>query len=152
MARTQQESGHDYYASVSLHNAAIAQSVAGDHGMAIDLGHQALDAFDSLSYGASEKYSTHAVLATAWAELGDWERAEEHIRAGQAAGGEHADVPAAFAYLCVRVGERERAAHFVADADALERQGLSDLEAVHATTIARAFLELSVDRRSLSRC
>jgi DNA-binding SARP family transcriptional activator len=150
MAKSQAAAGHTYFAAISLHNAAIAESVAGNPADAVRLCEQALDAFDRLSYPASERYSTHAVLAACWLELGELGRAEEHIHLGLESGGEHADVPAGFAYLCARIGERERAERMLTSADALERRGLSDLEAAGSAALARAFLQLAIDpKRSL---
>ncbi|MGI8928123.1 MAG: hypothetical protein ACR2H0_01475 [Candidatus Limnocylindrales bacterium] len=143
MAKSQLVSGHAYYAAISLHNAAIAESVAGNPADAIRLCENALETFDRLSYPASERYSTYAVLATCWSEIGDSARAEEHIRLGLLTGGEHADVPASFAYLCARIGERERAERMLTSVDALERRGLSDIEAAGVAAVSRAFLHLA---------
>lgn len=147
MARTQLDSGHGYYAAISLHNAAIVELVVGHPGEAIQIGERALQAFDNLSFPASERFSTHAVLATCWLEMGHSDRAEEHIELGLSTGGEHADVHAQYAYLCALTGDRERAERMLLSADALLRQGLSDLQAVATTALARAFLSLASDPR-----
>ena len=62
MAQSQQLAGHGYYSAISLHNAAIAQLIAGDSSRAIRLAERALEAYDYLSYPASERYSTYVCL------------------------------------------------------------------------------------------
>ena len=145
MARSQQGAGHAYYAAVSLHNAAIAESVSGDQREAIRIGEQALEAFDRLAYPASERFSTHGVLATCWADLGDMLRSDEHVHLGLDSGGEHADAPAGLAFLYARLGDVDRARRMLARAAAVERQGLSDLEASDVMALARASLFVTVD-------
>ena len=148
MAQSQQTAGHGHYSAISLHNAAIAQHIAGDSTRAIRLAERALDAFDLLSYPASERYSTHAVLATCWADVGDRGRAEEHVELGLASGSEHADVPAAYAFLFAHIGERDRAESMLAAVEDLDRRGLSDLEFVSVAANARALLKIADDPAS----
>ena len=143
MFQSQLQAGHTYYAAISLHNAAIVELVVGHPAEAVRIGERALHAFDQLSFPASERYSTHAVLAACWLEQGDTERAEEQFRLGLSTGAEHADVHAEYAYLCALTGDRERAEQMLVSADALLRQGLSDLQAVATTALARAFLSLA---------
>jgi DNA-binding SARP family transcriptional activator len=143
MSHSQALAGHTYYAAISLHNAAIAAFAAGDAPGAVRLCHLALSAFETLAVSASESYSTHAVLAACWFELGEAKRAEEHIELGLSSGKEHGDVHAEFAYLYALVGQRERAAHMLAGADSLRRDGLSDLQGITTATVARAFLSMA---------
>ena len=76
--RQQRSAGHGYYATISLHNAAIATLNSGAFTDALALGYEALAEYDRLSFPAAERYSTHAVLATALFEVAEHE-AETHI-------------------------------------------------------------------------
>jgi DNA-binding SARP family transcriptional activator len=136
--------GHRYYAAISLHNAAIAAAAAGEHKDAIRLCNRALDAYERLDVPASEQYSTHAVLAASWFELGESQRAEEHVAVGLGSGNERGDVPAEFALLYALIGDTARAETLLNSADELHEHGLSDLQGTTTATIARAFL--AVDR------
>ncbi len=150
MSRSQLAGGHSYYAAISLHNAAIAELVAGHASEAIRLGERALDQYDQLSFPASERYSTHALLATSWMELGETGRAEQQIELGLASGSEHGDVHAEFAYLFALIGRRQRAEEMLVRADIQRGRGLSDIQADATSAIARAFLHLtSAPKRSI---
>lgn len=143
MSRSQLAGGHGYYAAISLHNAAIAELVAGHAAEAIRLGQRALDQYDQLSFPVSERYSTHAVLATSWMEIGDERRAEEQVELGLSSGSEHADVHAEFAYLFALIGRRQRAEEMLVLGDIQRGRGLSDIQAEATSAIARAFLHLT---------
>jgi len=148
MAQSQSQSGHTYYAAISLHNAAIAAIAAGRFKDAVRLANDALAAFDHLSFAASERYSTYAVLTNCWFELGDRERADECMGMALASGAEHGDVPAEFAYLLAVTGERDRSERMLATAVDLERNGLSDLQAMATATMTRVVLDIGADPRT----
>jgi DNA-binding SARP family transcriptional activator len=143
MAKAQLRGGHSFYAAISLHNAAIAESVAGHPSEAIRIGEAALEQYDRLSFPASERYSTHALMAACWLELGDIARADEHVQLGLSSGGEHGDVHAEFAYLFALIGRRQQAGEMLMRAELQRRRGLSDLQADGTSVIATAFLNLA---------
>jgi DNA-binding SARP family transcriptional activator len=145
MSQSQHEAGYHYYAAISLHNASIASAAAGQQRDAIRLCNGALDLYERLSGPASERFSTHAVLASRWFELGDERIAEQHVAMGLASGDEHGDVPAEFAYLYAVVGKTSRAVQLLGSADRLKEHGLSDLQGTTTATMARAILLLGSD-------
>ena len=151
MSRSQHAAGHSFYAAISLHNAAIAELVAGHPGEAIRHGSDALEQFERLSFPAPERFSTHAVLASCWLELGDVARAGEHIEGGLALGDEHGDVDAEVAYLFAVIGKRQQAEEMLLRADLLRQRGLSDLQADNTAAIATAFLLLTSEPHELLR-
>lgn len=143
MSVTQAAAGYSYFAAISLHNAAVASQSAGDPKWAIQLGDRALAAFEEFSDLPAETYSTHALLARCWLELGDPVRAEQHFADGLSSGREHGDVPAEFALLCAVTGQRERAVRMLEGARALMRSGLSDIQGNTTSLRAEAFLALA---------
>jgi DNA-binding SARP family transcriptional activator len=145
MAKTQRDAGHTYFAAISLHNAAIAALAAGNVRDAVRLAEEALGAFDALTFPASERYSAYVLLATCAFEGGDSRRGEEYLELALGSGHEHADVHADAALLFAAVGNRERADSLLFSADALEKNGLSDLHATTTATLARALLSLPAD-------
>ncbi len=70
MAARQRASGHDYYAAISLHNAAVISQNAGHIVDAQGLALEAVAAYEALAFKASEKYSIQTLLATTSFELG----------------------------------------------------------------------------------
>lgn len=142
MSVTQAAAGYSYFAAISLHNAAVASQSAGDPKWAIQLGERALADFEEFSDLPAETYSTHALLARCWLEIGDPIRAEQHIVDGLSSGREHGDVPAEFALLCAVTGQRERAVRMLEGARALMRSGLSDIQGSTTSLRAEAFLAL----------
>jgi DNA-binding SARP family transcriptional activator len=142
MADRQARAGHSYYAAISLHNAAIAELNAGRFREAIRLGRDALTAFDRLAFDAVERYSTYPILAAAALELEGPGGAEDQIRAALASGSEEGDVHAACAYSLAVIGERERSMRLLLSAEALERQGRSDLQGAAISLFVRSFLQL----------
>ena len=143
MSRRQAEAGHTYYAAISLHNAAVAAQAAGEPTDAIRLGHAALAAYENLSASPSEMYSTHAVLAGCFLELGNRPRAEHHINVGTSTGKEHGDVLAELAFLCAVTGQRERAMRMLEGARVLQRHGLSDIQGITIGLRVEAFLSIA---------
>ena len=142
MARTQRDAGHTYYAAISLHNAAIAFVAAGRAKDGVRLAEQALAAFDQLTFAAPERYSTYAVLANCWLELGDKQRSSEYMMLGLATGAERADVHSEFALLLAITGEPERAQQLLISSDNLGRSGLSDMQGITTAMLAQAVLLL----------
>ena len=128
MARQQRSAGHGYYATISLHNAAIATLNSGAFTDALALGYEALAEYDRLSFPAAERYSTHAVLATALFEVGREHEAETHIELGATQADAHGDVHAECAYISVVTGRNARALHLLERAEALDRVGRLDME------------------------
>lgn len=134
-----------------MHNAAIAELVAGHPAETVVLGERALDLFEHLPFPPSERYSTHALMATAWIELGNEARAREHMALGTSSGGEHADVHAEFAYLFALIGSRGESEDMLIRAEGQRRRGLTDLQADSMSVLARALLDLNADpERSLA--
>lgn len=142
MAKTELETGHTYYAAISLHNSALTMMAAARFSDAIRLGSEALTVFDRLPHVDTERYSTHAVLAICAYEQGDTQRAEEHIRVALSSGLERGDVHAECAFALSVVGERQRALQLLLSADELERQGRSDLTAQLITAFTRALVRI----------
>ncbi|MEP7378285.1 MAG: BTAD domain-containing putative transcriptional regulator [Chloroflexota bacterium] len=143
MAVKQAGAGYSYFAAISLHNAAVAAQSSGDPKEAIRLGQRALTAFEQLADLPTETYSTHAVLAGCWLEMGDRSRAEQHFVDGLSSGREHGDVPAEFALLWAITGQRDRAIRMVDNARTLMTHGLSDIQGVTQSLRAEAFLALA---------
>ncbi len=143
MSATQAAAGYSYFAAISLHNAAVASQSAGDPRLAIQLAERALAAFDEFPELPAETYSTHAVLAGCWLELGDRVRAEQHFVDGLSSGREHGDVPAEFALLYAVTGQRDRAVRMLEGARALMQNGLSDIQGNTTSLRAEAFLAIA---------
>lgn len=143
MSITQAAAGYSYFAAISLHNAAVAAQSAGDPQGAIQLGERALTAFQRLADVPADTYSTHAILARCWLEIGDRARAEQHFIDGLSSGREHGDVPAEFALLCAVTGDLDRAARMLEGARALMSSGLSDIQGSTTSLRAEAFLALA---------
>jgi DNA-binding SARP family transcriptional activator/tetratricopeptide (TPR) repeat protein len=145
MSRDQAKAGHDYYAAVSLHNAAIAETASGKFTEAIRLSEAALAVYDRLRFPAAEQYSTHALLAGCWLELGVQQRAEEHIDLSLKTRAEHADVHVDLAYLSALIGRRDRAEQLLVSAADLVRQGFSDIHARSLAILVRVLMRLGDD-------
>ena len=145
MSRRQAGAGHPYYAAVSLHNAAIAESAAGRPARAIALASNALQAFEHMQSPPSERYSTHAVLAACHFELGARHHAEQEVSLSISSGEEHGDVHAEVAFLSAAIGDRVRAGRMLEIADIRNSQGLTDLQAITTATFARALLAAPTD-------
>ena len=128
MSKSQRAAGHTYYAAISLHNGAIAAFAAGRASDAVRLCNGALETFELFAVPPSERYSTHAVLATCWFEIGRPEPGGGAFSLALSSGQEHGDVHAEFAYMYSLVGSRERAEQHLVSADSLFREGLSDLQ------------------------
>jgi DNA-binding SARP family transcriptional activator len=141
MSQDQLDHGYGYFAGVSMHNAAIAEFVAGRATESVVAGERALDLFEQLPFPPSERFSTHAVLATAWIELGREDRAREHIALGDADEGAHADVHAEFAYLFCLIGSRAEAEDMLLRAETQRRRGLTDIQADSMSILTRALLD-----------
>jgi DNA-binding SARP family transcriptional activator len=142
MADRQRASGHDFYAAVSLHNAAIATMNSGAFMDAVALAQEAIDTFDRLAYPPAERFSTHSILATALFELGRFELGLEHLNVGVSSDEADADVCAQAAYLLAVSGRRTRAFQLLDRADMLAKAGRIDLEGRNQTTLARCILML----------
>jgi DNA-binding SARP family transcriptional activator len=145
MAERQARAGHSYYAAISLHNAAIAEMNAGRFQEAMRVASLALDAFDSLGQANAESYGTHALMAACALELGLTEQADEEMRIALATGRERGDVHADCAYALAATGESERARRLLITADAMERQGRSDLAGAVVSGLTRAVLLMESD-------
>ncbi|CAN5751469.1 BTAD domain-containing putative transcriptional regulator [soil metagenome] len=144
MAERQTASGHTYHAAISLHNAAIAELNAARYTDAIRVATLALEAFDGLVFSARERHSTHPILAACALEVGRLDEAEDEIRVALASGFEDADVHASCAHSLAVIGERERSTRLLLSAEALERQGRSDLQAATIALLTKGFLQLAV--------
>jgi DNA-binding SARP family transcriptional activator len=142
MALGQIANGHNYYAAISLNNAAVASLNAGACLEAIEIGQDALSVYDELAFSASERYSTHAVLATALFELERIDAGMEHIAIATASGDEDGDVHAELAYLMALSGDRTRSTQLLDRAEALERIGRCDIVGRHLSALARGVLML----------
>jgi DNA-binding SARP family transcriptional activator/thioredoxin-like negative regulator of GroEL len=142
MARRQAAGGYDFFAAVSLHNAAVAFRNAAQFKDAIKVATKALAAFELLPFPAPERFSTHAILASALWEAGAVEAADEQVQAATSEGDEFADVAAELAFDELAMGNRKGAAVLLARAESLVRQGRTDAVATHVTQAARAFAHL----------
>jgi DNA-binding SARP family transcriptional activator len=144
MAERQAASGHTYHAAISLHNAAIAELNAARYSDAIRVATLALEAFEKLPFPARERHSTHPILATCALEIGRVEEAEDEIRVALASGLEEGDVHASCAHSLAVIGEKQRSTRLLVSAEALERQGRSDLQAATIASLTKGFLQLAV--------
>ncbi len=142
MARTQAAEGHHFYAGVSLHNAAVAELLAGRVANSGSYALEALESYDRLGVVVPESYSTHALLALCSFEAARNAQAEEHIAIATGSSEETADVHAECAYAMVTLGQSQRAFAMLSAADALARAGKSDLPATMLASFARALLSL----------
>ena len=147
MAARQRASGHDYYAAVSLHNAAVTSQNAGAFVDAERLGLEALDAYDRLAFPATEKYSIHTLLATAAFELGRVDTALEHVRLATSSEHAEGDVFGELAYVLAAIGDKARALEYLQRAELLERTGRLDMEGRNQAVRTRALLAVSRDPR-----
>jgi LuxR family transcriptional regulator, maltose regulon positive regulatory protein len=145
MAKAQEAAGYDYYAAISLHNAAVAALHSGRLEAALRIGLSALDRFHHLPAQLPEKSSSHAMLATVLLELGRTVESDQHVAAALAAGTEHADVDAEIAYLLAATGDRSRAAHLVRTAIDRDRDGHSDLVAKWMMAVVQAYVRLPLE-------
>jgi DNA-binding SARP family transcriptional activator len=148
MSDAQLDAGYGFFAAISMHNAAIVTYYSGAVRHAVRRGERALELFDQLSFTAVERFSTHATLATCWAELGNTERSEEHISLATSSGDEHADVLAEIAHLRTITGSDDEASEWLARSELQRRRGLTDIEAETRLAIARS--HLTVRRRPQS--
>jgi DNA-binding SARP family transcriptional activator/tetratricopeptide (TPR) repeat protein len=142
MANEQALAGHNYYAAISLHNAAIAFLHSGSYADAIDTGHRALETYDLLSFPASEIYSVHSVIATASFELARRDVAEEHIALATSTDLADGDAYAEVACLLALTGQRARSVEMIQRAEALERLGRLDVVGQLMAGVTRGLLLL----------
>jgi DNA-binding SARP family transcriptional activator len=126
MAHRQRQAGHQFFAAISLHNAAVAYMNAGDFEAGVQTGRDALEAFERLPFPAPERFSTHSILATMQFELGNRETADEHFARATHDGDEFADVAAELALTLLATGDRKNGGVMLARAESLVRQGRSD--------------------------
>lgn len=138
MAAAQKHAGYPFYHAISLHNAAVAYLHAGEFAASQKAATEALVAFETLSYRAPERHSTQSILALSHYELGQSRSGEESLHTALSMGEEFADVPAEMAILSIAVGARPRASTLIHKADALNRDGRSDLAGAALTTASRA--------------
>ncbi|MEO6350929.1 MAG: BTAD domain-containing putative transcriptional regulator, partial [Candidatus Limnocylindrales bacterium] len=136
---------YDFFAAVSLHNASVALRNSGQFHHAIKVGNEALDAFELLPFPAPERFSTHAILASALWETGAMQAADEHYQSAIVQGDEFADVAAELAFDLLATGDRKHASVLLARAESLVRQGRTDAVATHLTEAARAFAHLPAE-------
>ena len=148
MDRTQTAVGLDFFSAVSLHNACVAYLAAADFAASLDAGQLALAAFSRLQFLPAEALSTHSVLAVALMESGRMDEARLHVTASMADGREFADVPASIAVAFLSAGFREEALTLVSRAQALERQGRSDVAGIEITEMADAYSRLGTNASS----
>jgi len=145
MAARQKATGHDYYAAISLHNAAAMSHNAGSFADAARLGLEALDAYDSLVFTANEKYSLHALLATTSFELGRRGDGDAHVDQATSSDDADGDVFGELALVFAVTGEQSRSLDFLQRAESLDRMGRLDMEGRHQALRARALLGLPRD-------
>ncbi|MGZ8800936.1 MAG: tetratricopeptide repeat protein, partial [Aeromicrobium sp.] len=145
MSEEQGQSGHNYYAAISLHNAALTLVAAGRFKEAVTVANQALDVFDRFPGVDHERYSTHAVLALCAYELGDAQEAEERIRTALSSGKERGDVHAECAYALLAVGEHSRASQLLLTAADLQREGRSDVAGDLIAAFSKALMVMPSD-------
>ncbi len=149
MAEAQGRAGYDYYAAISLHNAAIAQVSSGNFREALRLGSDALKFFDRLEPTVPTRYSSHAVLATSAIELGLIAEAQSEISIAVSSDSADGDVHAECGFLTAATGHHAEARRLLAAADRLRSQGRSDLSGLFFGAFAEALL-LTPTRPSLA--
>ena len=147
MAARQRAAGHDYYAAISLHNAAVISQNAGHIVDAQGLALEAVAAYEALAFKASEKYSIQTLLATTSFELEIRQEALVHEGLATSSLDAEGDVYAELAYVSAVIGERSRALDYLQRAESLDRLGRLDMEGRHQTVRARALLALPRDPR-----
>jgi DNA-binding SARP family transcriptional activator len=140
MADAQAQAGYDYYAAISLHNAAVALVSSGLYRDAVAVGLRALEAFRRVNQRVSAGSSTRSILATCAYELGRQADAHAEIRTALSCPEAGGDVYAEGAFLAAAVGSTEDAAKLLANAQRLERQGRSDMSGVFVASLAQALL------------
>jgi DNA-binding SARP family transcriptional activator len=145
MAAHQEENGLDFFSAVSLHNASVAYLAAADFAACIETGQRALAAFSRLQFQPDEALSTHSIIAVALMEAGRIDEARVHVSSAMADRREFADVPASIAVAYFSLGLKDDAVKLVDRAQALERQGRSDVAGIEITEIAEAFSRLSTN-------
>lgn len=151
MAMRQVSAGHRYFASISLHNAAIMLMAAGRYQDATDMARRALDSFELVPGGSADHYSTHAVLATCALELGNPNVAEEHVRHALSSGTERGDVHAECGYASAVIGQWARASQLMLTSADLAREGRSDVTADLLAGFTRALMTVRSDPEGARR-
>jgi DNA-binding SARP family transcriptional activator len=142
MAEAQARAAYDYYAAISLHNAAIAQVSSGNFREALRLGAKALEAFNRMKSGHLAAYSTHAVLAACEFELGRQSGGHEELRVAVSTGEADGDVHAACAFALAVIGQHNDSLQRLAAADRRHREGRSDLSGGMIAGFTRAGVQL----------
>ncbi len=140
MAEAQARAGYDYYAAISLHNAAIAQVSSGNFREAMRLGSDALKSFDRLESAVPVTYSSHAVLATSALELGLVAESQSEFAMALSSDKADGDVYAECGFLAAAIGRQEEARDLLAAAERLRSQGRSDTSGLFFAAFADALL------------
>jgi DNA-binding SARP family transcriptional activator len=142
VALAQSSEGHHHFAAISLHNAAVAATTAGEFADALRLADSALASFQKSGSRPNEIYSTHIVRANCYFELGQSDLAVQAIDSAVKDGQEQSDVPAEIALLLVITGNRQRASELLVRAKFLQDQGRGDPTTPATLSMAMALLQL----------
>ena len=145
MAQAQGDSGHEFYAAISLHNASVAYLNAGDLRSAIKSADMALAAFDRLPFPAPERFSTHSTLGMTHLELGDRALADDQFGRAMESGNEFADVAAELAFGSLAIGDRRNAMVLLARSQSLIQLNRTDAIGSVVVETAQAFGDLPGD-------
>lgn len=139
----QASSGAHYHSAISFHNAACVELERGDFSATVRLCERALEGFALVGPRVSEAYSTHALLAAAFFELGRRRSAEEHASvATDVSSPASADAFAAVAGLLAVMGD-ERFDEVMAEARQRTRDGRGDWGGLAGMMLAQARLDLA---------